>query len=157
MHRAAQTLYLFRCHAAGNVEREDDRQWPRFAAFVFQLEESERLLDAVLEELEIFLLQTAHRSALQIGDRGVHGNEIRIDAQDVVRFFLFFGRVSLPRSLLRCWILREARKHSHQSKKHTKRGPSNRISWESVRQTSWGLSLCFLSVLCASVVSSFCR
>src|SRR2546429_8053682 len=102
MHRAAQTFYLFRCHAAGNVEREDDRQRPRFAALVFQLEKSEWLLDAVLEELEIFLLQTAHSSSLDIGDGGVHGNEISIDAQDIIGFLLFFVRIDLPWSLLRC-------------------------------------------------------
>src|SRR6266516_3277256 len=159
MHRAAQTLYLFRCHADGYNEREDNRQRPRFAALVFQLEKSERLLNAVLEELEIFLLQTAHRSSLQIGNGGVHRNEISIDAQDIVRFFLFFSRVDLPWSLLRCWrrILRLARKRSHESEKHGQPGRFSKATWESLRQMPWAVSLCVLSVLCVSVVTGFRR
>src|SRR2546425_541755 len=159
MHRAAQTVYLFRCHAAGNVEREDDRQRPRLAVLVFHVEESEWLLDAVLEEFEIFLLQTAHSSSLEIGDGGVHGNEISIDAQDVVRFFLFFGWVDLPWSLLRCWrgVLRRHRHNVKRNKKHSKPGTLNKSSWKSVRQMSRPLSLCILSVLCVSEVSEFCR
>src|SRR5256885_542402 len=133
MHRAAQTVYLFRCHAAGNVECEDDRQRPRFAVLVFHVKESEWLLDAVLEEFEIFLLQTAHSSSLQIGDSGVDRHEIRIDAEDVVRFFLLFARVDLSWSLLRCWrrVLGRHRHNVKQNKKHSKPGPFNKSSSKS--------------------------
>jgi hypothetical protein len=57
---------LFSRHAAGNVQRENDCEWSRFARPFFELEKRDRLLDSVGIQLEIFLSQVADRTALRV-------------------------------------------------------------------------------------------
>ena len=61
-----QPFDLVSSHAAGNVESEDDSQRSRYALSLFDLEERDRLLDAVRVNLKVFLTQVLYRTAIGV-------------------------------------------------------------------------------------------
>jgi hypothetical protein len=87
--RETEPVHLVGGHAARNVEREDNGQGTRFAGPFFQLEEGNRLLDAVRKYSEIFLPQGSNRASICIKGRDVDGDEVGVEADDLVGLLLF--------------------------------------------------------------------
>jgi hypothetical protein len=64
-----------------DVYHQDDRKW-----LFDRLEEADLLLNAILENLEIFLLQTGYEPPIAIDYRHRHRHEICLDTDDLIFF-----------------------------------------------------------------------
>src|SRR5689334_14995370 len=87
----SQARHLLGRHTARDVEREHDGQRARFALPLFELEEGDRLLNAVRKYPEIFLTQILNRLPVCIQGRNVDRHQIGVHTNNVFGF-LFFGK-----------------------------------------------------------------
>src|SRR5437588_5677415 len=89
MHGAPKSFEFFGSHATGNIERENNRQRPCFAASIFHVKESQTLFNPILKQFEIFLLERSHRAAFGVSHANVYRNQIRIDTHRVIGLLIF--------------------------------------------------------------------
>ena len=97
-HRIRDALDFFRSHAAGYVNRKHNRHRARRAFNLFDIERSNRTLNAVLEQLEIFFREVANQPPLGIRDCDINGDKVSVDLDDVLRFR--FSRQRAPWAFL---------------------------------------------------------
>jgi hypothetical protein len=73
-HRLLQSHQLFRGHAAGNIQGEDDRHGARRSISLLDIVKGNRALYPIFVEFEILRAQIPHGVSFRVCDRHINGH-----------------------------------------------------------------------------------